>query len=416
MQRVVITGLGCLTPIGNSPEAVWASLEAGVSGIGPLPVYDAMRRFSSAGQIASIPTESLNANQLQIGERCSQLAILAARQAAEESQVTGHYAAGRIAILLGCSTNGRQAEEPELAKFHKRDARIHPLTIPRSMASNGVSQVAIDLQITGPSMTISTACASGAHAIGTAFQMVRSGMVDAALAGGHEAPLTPGFLRAWDSMRVVSPTACRPFAADRDGMTVAEGAAVLVLETMAAAKARGARIYAEVLGFGMSTDAHHMTQPQPEGPAQAMLAAMKDAADTLHQTDRPGTTQSVMESVGYINAHGTATATNDRVEAEALHQVFGARAGRIPVSGTKGLHGHAFGASPAMEAMITALALERRRLPFTAGTMTVDPSLDLDVILKEPRAVMGDGPVTALSNALAFGGLNAILCLRSYEG
>jgi len=214
-------------------------------------------------------------------------------------------------------------------------------------------------------------------------------------------------------MRVVSPTACRPFSADRDGMTLAEGAAVLSLETLASARARNATVYAEILGFGMATDAHHITQPRSEGPAQAMLAALKDAAGTLRATDQPGNTQSLLEEIAYINAHGTATQTNDAVEAAAIHQVFGARAARIPVSGTKGFHGHSLGASSAIETLITALALHHRRLPFTCGTSVVDPSLGLDVILNQPRVLPPALQVTALTNSLAFGGLNAILCLRS---
>ena len=412
MQRVVITGLGSLTAIGNNPEALWHSLEQGTCGITPLAQPDASLKFKNAGQILHLDTSSLSPAQIQTAERCSHLAILAARQAAQESEITQHHSPEKIAILLGCSTNGRQAEEPEIAKVYTKDARVHPLTIARSMASNGASQVAIDQHITGPAITISTACASGAHAIGMAFHMIRSGMVTAALAGAHEAPLTRAFLRAWDSMRVVSPTSCRPFSVDRDGMSLAEGAAVLSLETLASARARNATIYAEILGFGMSTDAHHITQPRAEGPAQAMLAALSDAADTLHQADQPGTLQSLLEQVAYINAHGTATPTNDQVEAAAIAHVFGPRAPRIPTSGTKGSHGHALGASSAIETLITALALHRSRVPFTAGTLLKDPALALDVILDAPRA-LPTGPVTALTNSLAFGGLNAVLCLRS---
>ena len=416
MNRVVITGLGSITPIGATPEALWQSLEAGQTGIVPFADPDPSLKFKQAGQIPALDTSSLNSNQLQSAERCSHLALLTARQAARESQLTGHHPPEKIALILGCSTNGRQAEEVELARVYTQDARVHPLTIARSMASNGVSQVAIDQHITGPALTISTACASGAHAIGLAFHMIRSGMISAALAGGHEAPLTKGFLRAWDSMRVVSPTSCRPFSADRDGMTLAEGAAVLALETLASARARNATIYAEILGFGMATDAHHITQPRPEGAAQAMLSALNDAAQTLRGTDQPGTAQALLEQVAYINAHGTATPTNDPVEATAIHQVFGPRAPHIPVSGTKGFHGHSLGASSAIETLITALALHHRRLPFTLGTSKVDPAHHLDIILNTPRELPPEGPVVALTNSLAFGGLNAILCLRSAPG
>ena len=376
------------------------ALDEGVSGIAPHHLDDPTLRFRSLAQIAEVDTSALSPAQIQTTERCSQLALLAARQAAEQTRLMQHYAAEEVAILLGCSTNGRQAEEPETAKLYTRDARVHPLTVPRSMASNGTSQVAIDLGITGPALTLSTACASGAHAIGLAFGMVRSGLVRAALAGAHEAPLTRGFLRAWDSMRVVSPTTCRPFAADRDGMVLAEGAAVLTLETLESATARDARIFAEIVGFGMSTDAHHMTQPKPEGPAQALRACLRDAA--LSPAD-----------IGYINAHGTATQLNDATETAALHLVLGEHARSVPVSSTKGFHGHSLGASSAIEAFITALALHHRRAPYTFGTQTQDPALDLNLIRGTPLALPASGMVTALSTSLAFGGLNAVLALRT---
>ena len=413
MNRVVITGLGSITPGGNTASELWRSLEQGSSSISPLGPEHTALRFSRAGQVGALDLSHLNHAQVATSERSAQMGLLAARQALREAPLPALYPADRIALILGCSTNGRQAEEPEIAKVYTQDARVHPLTIPRSMASNGTSQIAIDHAITGPAFTISTACASGAHAIGLAFQMVRSGMVAAALAGAHEAPLTKAFLRAWDSMRVVSPTQCRPFSADRDGMTLAEGAAMLTLETLASAQARGAHIYAEILGFGMSTDAHHITQPKVEGPEQAIRACLRDAADTLRETAQPGTAQSLMEQIAYVNAHGTATQANDATEDAALRAVFGERAARLPVSSTKGFLGHSLGASSAIEALITALALHHRRMPFTGGTTIVDPTLGIDVILGASRPMPPTGPVLALSNALAFGGLNAILCLRS---
>ena len=405
MHRVVITGLGCLTAIGNTPQALWQSVLAGRTGIAPfsLPNHpDPQLRFTQTAQVQGFnPADHLPNATVLLTERAAQLAIVAARQAATEAQLLHHHAPDRIAILTGCSTAGRQAEELETARLYTQNARVHPLTVVRSMASSGASQIAIDLGITGPALNLSTACASGAHAIGMAFGMVRSGSVDAALAGGHEAPLTFGFLRAWDSMRVVSPTQCRPFAADRDGMTLAEGAAYLALETLTSAQARGATIFAEIIGFGQSTDAHHITQPKPEGPAAALRAALADIADPTHRR------------VSYINAHGTATEANDRVEAAALHLAFLDDAATIPISSTKSLHGHAIGASPAIEALITALALHHRTLPHTAGTETPDPTLKLNLILNAPHPT-GDQPITALSNSLAFGGLNAILALRTY--
>jgi len=417
MQRVVITGLGCITPIGNTPEALWQSLESGRSGIAPFVPEtgepDDRIKFKNAGQVRDFDPSALSNTQLNTTERNSQFAIFAARQAVAQSNLTAHHPPDKIAILLGCSTGGRISDEPEVVRVERDNGRVHPLAIARSMASSGASQVAIDHNITGPALAISTACASGGHAIGMAFHMVRSGLVTAALAGAHEAPLTRTFLRGWDSMRVVSPTSCRPFSADRDGMTIAEGAAVLALETLASARSRNAPIFAEILGCGMSADAHHITQPKPEGSAQAILACLEDAARTLHATDRPGTMQSLLEQVGYINAHGTATQANDDAEASALELVFGPRLARIPISSTKGFHGHSLGASSAIEALITALALYHRRLPFTGGTTTPDPTLPLDLIVGTPRQIPSGDPILAISNSLAFGGLNAILCLRS---
>jgi 3-oxoacyl-[acyl-carrier-protein] synthase II/nodulation protein E len=221
-------------------------------------------------------------------------------------------------------------------------------------------------------------------------------MVDAAITGGHEAPLTFGFLRAWDSMRVVSPTQCRPFSADRDGMTIGEGAAMITLETLASAQARNATIYAEIVGFGFSADAGHITQPLADGAASAMRQAIADA-------------NASPDEVGYISAHGTGTQLNDTTEAAAIHQVFGSHASQIPVSSTKSLHGHSIGASGAIEALATIIALKENLLPANTGVTQIDPAIHLDVILAAPRKAT---PKLALSNSLAFGGLNAVLALR----
>ncbi|QHN02260.1 beta-ketoacyl-[acyl-carrier-protein] synthase family protein [Granulicella sp. WH15] len=419
MNRVVITGLGCITPIGNTVAEFTTSLFAGTSGIAPFttlfpepPTGDPGLRFKHMAEVKGFdPYAHMTSGAVVATERSAQLGVVAARQAALEAALRDHHAPENTAIVLGCSTGGRHAEEPETKKLYTTNGRVHPLTVPRSMASSGASQIAIDLGITGPTLNISTACASSTHAIGLAFQMVRSGLVTAALTGGHEAPLTFGFLRAWDSMRVVSPTGCRPFSADRDGMTLGEGAAILILESLASAKARNATIYAEILGFGMSSDAHHITQPKPEGATAAIHACFRDAARTLQETDQPGNAQSLMEEVGYINAHGTGTVVNDQVESAAIHAVFGARAPHIPVSSTKSLHGHSIGASGAIEAVATALALHRGQLPATATTQTVDPTLNLDLILNAPRPT---GPTVAISNSLAFGGLNAVIALRTF--
>ena len=404
MNRVVVTGLGCVTPIGSTVEEFRTALFAGATGIEPFPPYPEAPgetqglRFTQSARVKNFdPRQHLESGTVVSTDRTTQFAIVAARQAAQHSNLLQHHAADKVAIIVGCACGGRQAEETETAKLYTRDARVHPLTVTRTMASAGASHISIDLGITGPVLNISTACSSGTHAIGLAFHMVRSGMVSAAITGGHEAPLTFGFLRAWDSMRVVSPTQCRPFSADRDGMTLGEGSAMFTLETLESAQARNAPIYAEIVGFGMSADAHHITQPAPEGAAAAMRKALADADATVDQVD-------------YINAHGTGTQANDATEAAAIHQLFGSRAPHIPLSSTKALHGHSIGATGALEALATILALGHGRLPANAGVTQIDPALNLDVILHAPRETSAD---LALSNSLAFGGLNAVLAIRS---
>jgi 3-oxoacyl-[acyl-carrier-protein] synthase II/nodulation protein E len=406
VNRVVVTGLGCVTPIGSTIEDFRTALFSGTTGIGPFPDFPEAPgetqglRFTQSARVKDFdPRQHLESGVVVSTDRTTQFAIIAARQAAQHSNLLQHHAADNVAIIVGCACGGRQAEETETAKLYTRDARVHPLTVTRTMASAGASHISIDLGITGPVLNISTACSSGTHAIGLAFHMVRSGMVSAAITGGHEAPLTFGFLRAWDSMRVVSPTQCRPFSADRDGMTLGEGSAMLTLETLESAQARNATIYAEIVGFGMSADAHHITQPAPEGAAAAMRKALADANAST-------------DLVGYINAHGTGTQANDTTEAAAIHQLFGDRASQIPISSTKGLHGHSIGATGALEALATILSLHHGQLPANAGVTQIDPALNLDVILKAPREA---SPQIALSNSLAFGGLNAVLALRRHS-
>jgi nodulation protein E len=405
VNRVVVTGLGCITPIGNTIEAFRTSLFNGATGIAPFPPYPEAPgptqglRFTQTAAVKNFdPADHLASGIIAATDRTAHFAIVAARQAAEQSGFLDHHDKDNIAIIVGCACAGRQAEETETIKLYARDARVHPLTVTRTMASAGASHISIDLGITGPVLNISTACSSGTHAIGTAFHMVRSGMVSAAITGGHEAPLTFGFLRAWDSMRVVSPTQCQPFSANRDGMTLGEGSAMFVIETLESAQSRNAPIYAEIVGFGMSADAHHITQPAPEGAANAMRKALKDANASI-------------EDVTYINAHGTGTQANDATEAAAIHQLFGPLAPKIPISSTKSLHGHSIGATGAIEALATIIALHEQQLPANAGLTEVDPTLNLDVILNIPRQ---SEQKIALSNSLAFGGLNAVLALRHF--
>jgi nodulation protein E len=258
----------------------------------------------------------------------------------------------------------------------------------------------MEFGLTGPAFTISTACSSSNHAIGHAFWMVRQGLADLALTGGSEAPFSMGLLKAWEALRVVSPDTCRPFAKDRRGMILGEGGAMLVLEPLEAARARGTQIYAEIVGFGMSADAHHITQPSVEGPAQAMSAVLADAG-------------APPDAVGYINAHGTGTPSNDPTEARAIYAVFGPRAAELPVSSTKSMHGHTLGAAGAIEAAATALALRNGILPPTANFTEPDPECELYVV---PNVARPAEVEYALSNSFAFGGLNAVLAFRRWNG
>jgi nodulation protein E len=412
MHRVAITGMGCVTPIGNTVETFAEALFAGRTGISAFdPAFPGMlgedpgMRFTRAARVKGFDArEHLSSGVITSTDSSAQFGIVAARQAALASGLTAAYDRAGIAIITGCACGGRAADEDANRHLYTRNARVPPTAILRTMSSSGASHIAIDLGISGQVMNIGTACASATHAIGVAFQMVRSGMALAALAGGYEAPLTFGFLRAWDSMRVVSPTACRPFSADRDGMTLGEGAAMLALEPMARAVARGATIYGEIVGFGMTADAFHITQPKPEGAAEAMRRALADAE-----------LGDVRGRVGYINAHGTGTLANDAVEAEAIRLALGEYAAGVPVSGTKSLTGHSIGATGALEAVATVLAMQEGRMPATAGVTEVDAALGLDVITGQPRA-WGEGKDLAMSSSLAFGGLNAVVVFRRIDG
>jgi nodulation protein E len=273
---------------------------------------------------------------------------------------------------------------------------VNPLTIPRTMENAAASRISLETGVVGPTYTVSTACSSANHAIGQAFWMVRTGTARAAIAGGSEAVFSLGFLKAWEAMRVVSPDTCRPFSKDRRGLILGEGGAMLVLERLEEARARGAKIFGEIIGFGMSSDAFHITQPSPEGAARAMRSAISDSG--LQPED-----------IGYINAHGTATQANDATETAAIRKVFGVHADRLAVSSTKSMHGHTLGAAGAIEAVATLLSLCNGVLPPTANFTAPDPACDLDVI---PNQVRQQQVECALSNSFAFGGLNAVLAFR----
>ena len=399
-RRVAVTGLGAISALGHDVSCFWNALVAGQSGIGPIKSVDLSNiRFQNGAEVRDYdPSQHFEPSQADLLDRFAQFALIAARQAIRDSGIVFtpelHQ---RTAIVTGSSVGGQSTQDTQFwAVYRNNSPRVHPLTIPRIMPNAGASHISMEFGISGPAFTISTACASSNHAIGQAFWMVRDGAVELAIAGGSETPFSFGFLKAWEAMRVVAPDTCRPFSRDRRGLILGEGAAMLVLEPLEAARARGAPVYAEIGGFGMSSDAGHITTPSTDGPARAMLAALHDADISTGR-------------VGYINAHGTGTVTNDSTETRAIRQVFGAHADKLAVSSTKSMHGHALGAAGALEAVATVLALRHATLPPTANFTTPDPECDLDVVPNQSRPAEVE---FALSNAFAFGGLNAVLALR----
>src|SRR5215472_3921878 len=400
MRRVVISGAGAISALGRNTAEFAESLRLGRGGIGPIRSADATQlRFQNGAEVKDYShAPYFDDRRADFMDRFAQFAVIAAREAVSGAGVEWTpELRERAAIITGSCVGGQSTEDVGFHEVYKLGHnRVHPLTIPKTMANAGASHISMEFGITGPSYTISTACSSAAHAIGQAYWMIRSGSTDLAITGGSEAPFSFGILKAWEAMRVVSPDTCRPFSRDRRGMILGEGAAMFVIEPLEAARARGARVHAEIVGFGMSADACHITQPSAEGAARAMRAALRDAAIGP-------------EAIGYINAHGTGTPANDSTETAAIHDVFNAHAGRLAVSSTKSMHGHALGAAAALECVATVLALRDGVLPPTANYNERDPECDLDVIPNQAREAQVE---YAMSNSFAFGGLNAVLVLR----
>ena len=400
MRRVAITGVGVISALGRNTAEFAESLRQGRSGIGPIESADTSQmRFQNGAEVKGYSHQPyFDDRRADFMDRFAQFAVIAAREAVLDAAVEWTpELRENAAIVTGSCVGGQNTEDIGFQELYKLGHnRVHPLTIPKTMANAGASHISIEFGITGPSFTISTACSSAAHAIGQAYWMVRSGITGLAITGGSEAPFSVGILKAWEAMRVVSPDTCRPFSKDRRGMILGEGSAMLVLEPLDAALARGARIHAEIVGFGMSSDACHITQPSVEGAARALRAVLRDSA-------------LAPEQIGYINAHGTATLANDPTETSAIRSVFGPHAGKLAVSSTKSMHGHALGAAAALECLATVLALRDGVLPPTANYNQPDPDCDLDVIPNHARCVQVE---YALSNSFAFGGLNAVLALR----
>ena len=400
-KPVAITGLGAISALGSNPQEFWQALINGHSAIAPISLVDTSNlRFKNAAEVRNYEPSRHFPHGVDLLDRFAQFAVVAARQALSDSavQVTPELRA-RTAIITGSSVGGQSSEDSAfLSLYGSTSPRVPPFTIPRAMTNAGASHIGIDLGITGPAFTLSTACSSSNHALGLAFWMVASGIAELAIAGGSEAPFSYGLLKAWEAMRVVSPDTCRPFSRDRKGMILGEGAAMLVLEPLDQAQARGAKIYAEIAGFGMSADAHHSTAGNLEGPVAAMRAALCDAGIEAHQ-------------VGYINAHGTGTALNDSTESRAINLTFGGHAKRLFVSSTKSSHGHALGAASALEAVATALAVKHQLLPPTCNFTEPDPACDLRLVVNQAQPAEVE---YAISNSFAFGGLNAAIVFRRH--
>jgi nodulation protein E len=400
----VITGVGVVSALGNNADEFWSAVSAGRSGIGPITKADTSTiRFKNAAEVKGFDEkEHFDEKALLWLDPFAHFGIVSAREAVADSGIEfTDKLRERGGVITGSCLGGKTTENDLYYNLYvEKRERFPPVAIPRAMANAVASHVSMEFGLTGATFTTSTACSSANHAIGQAFWLVRQGTLDVAIAGGSEAPICYGNLKAWETMRVVAPDTCRPFSKDRTGMILGEGGAMFVMESLDAAQARGAKIYAEICGFGMSADAHHLTMPLAGGAAKAMREAIADG--NLEPTQ-----------VGYINAHGTATQANDPMESEAIRMVFGDHTDNIHVSSTKSMHGHTLGAAGAIEAAATVLGLHHGLLPPNANFNEPDPGCNINVIANEALAAE---PEAAISNSFAFGGLNAVIAFKRWDG
>lgn len=404
MRRVAVTGLGVIAATGNTTETFWADIKAGRTGIQDLTLVPKEKLVMKSGaEVKNFePTEHFEKGQLAMLDRFSQLALVAAREAVKDSGVTFDDALSqRTATIIGSGVGGQNTLDDNYWRIYGEGAkRLHPFTIPRLMLNAAASHVTMELGLKGPAFAVASACASAAHAIGQAFHMVRYGQAEIAVTGGTEACITLGTMKGWEALRVMAVDLCRPFCKDRTGMVLGEGAAVFVLEPLERAQARGATIYGEMVGFGMTADAGDIVQPTVDGPARAMQQALDDAG-------------LAPEAIDYVNAHGTGTAANDVTETKALRQVFGSHAESLAVSSTKSMHGHTLGGAGAIELVAMLMALKEGFIPPTANFTEADPACDLDYV---PNVGRSQAIGAAISNSFAFGGLNAVLAAKRFDG
>jgi len=401
MNRVVITGAGTINALGGSVSETLQAMREGQLGIGPLQMRDLDRlSVKIGGQIKDFDPEAhFDRQKLALYDRVTQLVLLASREAMAQSglEITEELSE-TTGVVLGTAAGGMSTWDDNFRSVYKEGKnRVHPFVVPKLMTNAAASHLSMAHNIKGPSLTVSTACASSNHAIGLAFHMVRSGMAQVMLAGGGDAMLTFGGIKAWEGLRVMSKTACRPFSANRSGMVQGEGAGVFVLETYEGAMARGAEMLAELIGFSMTSDAGDIVMPNQQGAVRAIRGALRDAC--LDPQD-----------IGYINAHGTGTAANDKTECAAVTEAFGAHAPALMMSSTKSMHGHLIGGTGAVELLACLMALRDGVIAPTIGYEQPDPNCALDVVPNVAR----QAKVTAtLSNAFAFGGMNAVLALKA---
>ncbi|MGH2377026.1 MAG: beta-ketoacyl-ACP synthase II [Candidatus Limnocylindria bacterium] len=410
-RRVVITGLGCITPVGKDVASTWGALVAGRSGIGRISRFDpAPYETQIAGEVNDFdPLLYMDRKDVRRTDRFTQLGVGGAAQAIADSKLDPAKEGDRIGVAIATGVGGLETLIEQVLVMEKRGpSRLSPFLVPMLMANAASAQVSMQFGVRGPNLTHVSACASSAHALGESAEMIRRGMCEAMVAGGSEAAVIPLAIGAFSTMHAMSRRnddpehASRPFDKDRDGFVLSEGSAAVVLEEREHALARGAHVYAEIVGYGATADAYHITSPSPEGEgnARAMRMALEEAG--LEPA-----------AIDYINAHGTSTQPNDREETAAIKQVFGDHARKLMVSSTKSMTGHLLGAAGALEAIACVLAIQDGCVPPTINYTTPDPALDLDYVPNQARAVKIR---TALSNSMGFGGHNASLILTAPDG
>ncbi|MDX2482110.1 MAG: beta-ketoacyl-[acyl-carrier-protein] synthase family protein [Pseudodonghicola sp.] len=400
MKRVVITGAGTINALGHTVPETLDAMREGRCGIGQLEFRDVERlAIQIGGQVRNFEAEGrFNRQQMSLYDRFTQFTLTAAEEAVAQAGLEFHgELSARAGVVLGTAGGGVSTWDDNYRSVYEDGKnRVHPFVVPKLMNNAAASHVSMQYNLKGPSFTVSTACASSNHAMSLAFQMVRSGAAPAMLTGGSESMLCFGGVKAWEGLRVMSKDACRPFSANRNGMVQGEGAGVFVFEEYEHARKRGAEILCEVAGFAMTSDASDIVMPSKQGAARAMAGALADAGING-------------DCVGYINAHGTGTAANDKTECAAVADVFGPHADDLMISSTKSMHGHLIGGTGAVELLACIMALRDGVIAPTIGYQEPDPECALDVVPNVAREAKVE---VALSNAFAFGGLNAVLALR----